>query len=312
MASFEASCQDAYQKVFSDTDPSDWCTLGYSGRKLTALSCSTGGLKAAIDSFDDAQVMYTLVRLSKTDDGGDSKRVKFVFLTWVGENAPAMKKGQVGGVKTQVADLFKGYHIEKQIFDRPELDGLEAELDTMLKKAGGANYDMGNINAGVKAGDSAAIKNASKSFFMQKDKETEIKSVVFEKNISNSKKITACDLGGRAMTAPPTAAKANTVGYDSGSPSAEVVKEDSPAPAPAPAAEPAKPAKAAAVEEPAPAAEEEPAPAVEEATPAAEEAAPESEEAAAPAAEEPASPAETGAPSGTTPKSSGKKKKNKK
>jgi hypothetical protein len=30
--------------------------------------------------------------------GGDSKRVKFVFITWVGENAPAMKKGSVVGL----------------------------------------------------------------------------------------------------------------------------------------------------------------------------------------------------------------------
>ena len=32
------------------------CILGYSGRKLTALNTSSGGLKAAIATFDDAQV----------------------------------------------------------------------------------------------------------------------------------------------------------------------------------------------------------------------------------------------------------------
>ena len=39
--------------------------------------------------------------------------------------------------------LIQGYHVEKQIFERSELPALEAELDAMLKKAGGANYDMG-------------------------------------------------------------------------------------------------------------------------------------------------------------------------
>jgi hypothetical protein len=89
------------------------------------------------------QVQYALLRLSKTDDGGDCKRVKFVFITWVGEHAPAMKKGQVTGCKSSVGDLFKGYHIEKQLYERSELEGLEALLDADLKKAAGANYDMG-------------------------------------------------------------------------------------------------------------------------------------------------------------------------
>jgi len=244
MAGFEASCHEAYQKVFNDADPSDWCTLGYTGRKLAAISCSTGGLKAAVQNFDDAQVMYTLVRIAKTDDGGDSKRVKFVFITWVGEDAPAMKKGAVGSTKSQVGEMFKGYHVEKQIFERSDLDTLEADLDAMLKTAGGANYDMGNINAGVKAGDSAAIKNASKSFFMQKDKETTITGVTFEKNISSSKTISACDLGGRTMTAGAADSKANTVGYTAPPPSEERIKEDKPADASTPT--PAEPTKIAA------------------------------------------------------------------
>jgi hypothetical protein len=32
----------------------------------------------------------------------------------------------------------------------------------------------GNINSGVKAGGTSGIKNQSKSFFMQKDKETKV------------------------------------------------------------------------------------------------------------------------------------------
>jgi len=155
-----------------------------------------------------------------------------------------MKKGAVGSTKSQVGEMFKGYHVEKQIFERSDLDTLEADLDAMLKTAGGANYDMGNINAGVKAGDSAAIKNASKSFFMQKDKETTITGVTFEKNISSSKTISACDLGGRTMTAGAADSKANTVGYTAPPPSEERIKEDKPADASTPT--PAEPTKIAA------------------------------------------------------------------
>lgn len=58
------------------------CTLGYSGRKIAATGTGTGGLSEVLSSLDDSAITYALIRLSKTDDGGDSKRVKFVFLTW--------------------------------------------------------------------------------------------------------------------------------------------------------------------------------------------------------------------------------------
>jgi len=54
-------------------------------------------------------------------------------------------------------------------------------VDDALTRAAGANYDLGNTRAGVKAGATASIKSASKQFFQQKDKETEIKAVQFEK-----------------------------------------------------------------------------------------------------------------------------------
>ena len=54
----------------------------------------------------------------------------------------------------------QGYHIEKQVYERDALAGLEAEIDASLKKAGGANYDLGNQHAGVQAGNSNAIKAA--------------------------------------------------------------------------------------------------------------------------------------------------------
>jgi len=56
-----------------------------------------------------------------------------------------------------------------------------ADLDAALRKAGGADYDAGNAAAGVTAGATSAIKSHSKSFFEQKDKETEIGKIQFEK-----------------------------------------------------------------------------------------------------------------------------------
>jgi len=290
MALFEPSCNDAYSAVFSDSDPKTWCAFGYNGRKLLAKESGEGGLDELVETFEDSQIIYALLRLTKKDDGGDSVRTKFVFITWVGEGAPAMKKGQVTMHKSAVGELFKGHHIEKQIYEREELDGLQEEIDSLLKKAGGANYDMGNMRSGVQAGASKSYKQSSKEFFHQKDKETEVKDIAFGKELlRKGKDIMACDLSGRDMVAPPSEAMKNIVGYNTGTPASAPAPAPAPAPVPAPAPAEEAPAPETATEE-APAAEEEaPAPA-EEAPAAAEESPAAAEE--APAAEEEA-PAES-------------------
>ncbi len=103
---FTPQCLAAYEAVFSDLNSESWLLLGYEGQKITHLSSGTGDLDELASAFDDAQVQYAFLRIEKTDDGGDSKRVKFVSVTWVGENAPAMKKGKVMNHKGDVLALF--------------------------------------------------------------------------------------------------------------------------------------------------------------------------------------------------------------
>ena len=52
---------------------------------------------------------------------------------------------------------------------------------SQLKAAAGANYDLGNIRSGATGTGSVSYKNKSKEFFTQKDKESEIKDVQYEK-----------------------------------------------------------------------------------------------------------------------------------
>ena len=156
------------------------------------------------------------------DDGGDSRRVKFVMITWVGESAPAMKKGAVTSHKPAVAELFKGHHVSRNVMERGELAQLAADIAADIIKAGGANYDLGNTRTGVKAGATASIKTQSAAFFRQKDAETEIRGIVFEKRVREGKDVLQVDLGGRPMVASASVAK----GYASanGTVPAECVK----------------------------------------------------------------------------------------
>ena len=68
----QASCGEAYGKVFSDTAPEAWCVLGYEGQKVVAQECGEGGLDDCAAKFDDVQVQYAFVRLERSDDGGKS------------------------------------------------------------------------------------------------------------------------------------------------------------------------------------------------------------------------------------------------
>ena len=115
---------------------------------------------------------------------------------------------------------------------------MEQEIDDALKKAGGANYDLGNTRTGVQAGSSQALKSSvskvflgnfphstrsmlaltvvcgfqSAKFFQQKEQETQIKGIVYQKG-PLQKGLTHCDLSGRSMVAPAAEAKRNTIGY---------------------------------------------------------------------------------------------------
>ena len=206
MALFEPSCGEAYADVFSDATDTDFCVLGYEGRKLKCDAKGVGGLEALVATFDDAKVQYGLLRQIKMDDGGDSRRVKFVMITWVGESAPAMKKGAVTSHKPAVAELFKGHHVSRNVMERGELAQLAADIAADI----------------VKAGATASIKTQSAAFFRQKDAETEIRGIVFEKRVREGKDVLQVDLGGRPMVASASVAK----GYASanGTVPAECVK----------------------------------------------------------------------------------------
>ena len=210
MSAITPECQEYYSAVFSDNDETTWCVLGYTGNKIVPLQKGTGGIEDLTATFEDGEIMYAFLRLTKTDDCGDSVRTKFIFFTWVGPSASPLKKGKVTGHKPEVSNLFKGYHIEKQLYERRELTGLDAEIEVLLKKAGGANYDLGNTRSGIQKGNASDYKKATKEFFEAKEKESKIGPVIYDKG-PVKEGITPCDLGGRAMTVGQSQARENII-----------------------------------------------------------------------------------------------------
>ena len=54
--------------------------------------------------------------------------------------------------------------------ERDELATLAVDIAEDILKAGGANYDLGNIRSGVSAGATGSIKAKSAEFFRRKER----------------------------------------------------------------------------------------------------------------------------------------------
>jgi hypothetical protein len=117
--------------------------------------------------------------------------VKFVFLTYVGPSVGGMARGRVSSHKGDVKEMIGQSHVETQTDDMDDIT--EAKITDMLKKASGANYDLGSNASGYesKAGD---IGKSAAAKYKALEKESNIGPVVFnakshvvDKNVSRSK-----------------------------------------------------------------------------------------------------------------------------
>lgn len=76
----------------------------YEGKtKIVVGSKSAGGLDELLQQFSADQVLYALLRME--DGDRESRRIKFIFITWVGQNVGGMAKAKAVGHKTQVQKI---------------------------------------------------------------------------------------------------------------------------------------------------------------------------------------------------------------
>ena len=89
----DPAVQEAYTNIQSDSNPQTYVVLGYSNpTTLTVTQQGDGDLAEATSQFgeDTCQFAYII----RVITGDQSKRAKFVLLSWIGENAEVMQKEQ--------------------------------------------------------------------------------------------------------------------------------------------------------------------------------------------------------------------------
>jgi hypothetical protein len=198
--------------------------FGYEGQKIVPKAKGAAPIDGRTDQIDgtgvdewlanlnDDEVQFSLLKMTMGDR--ESKRPKFVMVTWIGASVGVMKKAKAGMHGGTVKEFVGQIHNEMQEDDKESLT-----FDIIRKKvksAMGADYDMGSNSrqAGGKGeansykSQQSDIKAKAKAAYQQAEKDTTIGAVVFDQG-PLTKGITACDLGGRATTASNTDAKKN-------------------------------------------------------------------------------------------------------
>jgi len=122
--------------VRSDTKDTDWALFGYEGNKIVVQATGSGGFNELKDKFKDDECQYAFVRFVTGDE--ESKRSKFVLLTWGGEKAPTLKRAKLSVHKASVKSVIRDFALELHCSNHEELD--EHRIKALVIKAGGANY----------------------------------------------------------------------------------------------------------------------------------------------------------------------------
>ena len=133
----DPALNDAYEKIRSDTDPMTWVKVVYEGgNKLGVGGTGEGDLSEVQQQFGPEECAYAYVRVTVGDE--ESRRAKFLLLTWGGENAKPMQKAKMSVHKANVKSVFREFGVEIQGGEAADLDP-DAVLKVVIKSMG-ANY----------------------------------------------------------------------------------------------------------------------------------------------------------------------------
>jgi len=134
----EEAIHRAIKAVRSDADDTDWCLIGYeaSNNKVILQGTGSDGLDELITHLKDDQVHYGLYRTTDTVD--NTVAVKFVFICWVGEKLPIMRKARVTTHKGEILNIIGQHHVDVNCSNKDEIND-DIVRDLVQRASGTAN-----------------------------------------------------------------------------------------------------------------------------------------------------------------------------
>jgi len=134
---------EAYKDVRNDATPTNWMLMGYEGpnsNKVILVKKSEGTLEELKAELKENECQYVFIRFITGDT--ESKRAKFVFMSWVGERVSPIKRAKVSVHKPIVTGVINNFAVAVHCTVPEDVD--EGKIRDLLIKAGGANYS-GNV-----------------------------------------------------------------------------------------------------------------------------------------------------------------------
>ncbi|KAJ3049092.1 hypothetical protein HK097_009882 [Rhizophlyctis rosea] len=141
MVQLEGDISAAYEDVRNDKTDTNWLLLEYADDKSDVLRLSatgTGGLDEFKGKLKDDQPAFGFLRITIGNDEL-SKRAKFVLVSWCGPQVKVMRKAKLSVHIADVKSVIKNFAVEIAAGSKEDLR--EGEINLLLKKAMGANYD---------------------------------------------------------------------------------------------------------------------------------------------------------------------------
>jgi len=133
----DPAISETVRDVLSDASDTNWLVLGYEGNAVIKVQGSgSGGLEELRGFFRDDQSQYGYLRVTTGDS--ESKRTKFAFISWCGEQVGALKRAKMSVHKANIKSVITNYGVE---IHATTLDELSEDIVVgKIKKAQGADY----------------------------------------------------------------------------------------------------------------------------------------------------------------------------
>jgi len=153
----EAQAHEAIADLRNNNTSTDFVLFTYSDTQkntLNLISKGSGGIEELKKHLDLAKASYGLVRV--TDKIDDSVTVKFVFIVWVGEKVPFLKKAQITTHKGSITSLVGQYHNDLQASDLSELTE-----ELILSKVTAASGTASHVRASASTANTSSPTSSS-------------------------------------------------------------------------------------------------------------------------------------------------------
>ncbi|XP_070540764.1 drebrin-like protein B [Ptychodera flava] len=134
---YKSELVKAWKDVSDNSSDTNWAIFGYEGKTYELKVVETGDdLDELVDELSGSKIQYAYCKVIDPN----TNLPKFVLINWVGEGAPAEKKGICARHTRDVANLLRGAHVT--INARSDDDVEKSELEKKVSKASGANYSF--------------------------------------------------------------------------------------------------------------------------------------------------------------------------